>query len=319
MRGARQSGEHRPAPEGGRRSLQHHHEQSADVASESPDAELRRLRRENRELQMGCENLKKRRASPAPHPGTIRADSDPEEGSSHHAVVRGYGGDLQRLSRLGRWPAQCPRAARRHLASQTAGRLRRLPSELCYPRLTVELREQREPVGKARVARLMREEGLCGLPLKRNRPQTISGNHDGPIAPNRLAEIESITARDQVWQTDITYLPTPAGWPYLAVVIDAYNKRVIGWAFAASLATDFGITALLVAVQRRGGRCAPGQLLPSDRGVQYASERFRAELAAHGITASMSPMRQLLGPSPGRVLLSDPQNRTPRPPSLRRP
>lgn len=157
-----------------------------------------------------------------------------------------------------------------------------------YPRMTVELREQHEPVGKVRVARLMREEGLCGRPLKRYRPQTTQSNHDGPIAPNRLAEIQAITACNQVWQTDITYLPTVAGWLYLAVVIDAYSKRVIGWAFSASLATDFVITALLMAVQRRGGRCAPGLLLHSDRGVQYASERFRAQLAAHGITASMS-------------------------------
>jgi putative transposase len=157
-----------------------------------------------------------------------------------------------------------------------------------YPRMTVELREQHEPVGKARVARLMKEEGLCGRPHKRYRPQTTQSNHDGPIAPNRLVEIRTITARDQVWQTDITCLPTAAGWLYLAVVIDAYSKRVIGWAFSASLATDFVITALLMAVQRRGGRCAPGLLLHSDRGVQYASERFRAQLAAHGITASMS-------------------------------
>lgn len=157
-----------------------------------------------------------------------------------------------------------------------------------YPRMTVELREQRERVGKVRVARLMKEEGLCGRPLKRYRPQTTQSNHNGPIAPNRLAEIQAITGCNQVWQTDITYLPTVAGWLYLAVVIDAYSKRVIGWAFSASLATDFVITALLMAVQRRGGRCARGLLLHSDRGVQYASERFRAELATHGITASMS-------------------------------
>lgn len=157
-----------------------------------------------------------------------------------------------------------------------------------YPRLTVELREQGEPAGKVRVARLMKEEGLCGRPLECYRPQTTQSDHDGPIAPNRLAEIQTITACNQVWQTDITYLPTAAGWLYLAVVIDAYSKRVLGWAFSASLATDFVIAALLMAIQQRGGRCAPGLLLHSDRGVQYASERFRAQLAAHGITASMS-------------------------------
>ena len=72
------------------------------------------------------------------------------------------------------------------------------------------------------------------------------------------------------------------------MVIDAYSKRVIGWAFSASLATDFVVRALQMAVQLRGGRCARGVLLHSDRGVQFASERFRAQFAAHGITASMS-------------------------------
>lgn len=157
-----------------------------------------------------------------------------------------------------------------------------------YPRMTIELREQDEPVGKTRVARLMQEEGLCGRQPGRYRPQTTQSNHDGPIAPNRLAQLPALTARDQVWQADITYLPTRAGWLYLAVVIDAHSKRVIGWAFSSSLATDFVITALLMAIKARGGRCAPGLLLHSDRGVQYASERFRAQLKDHGITASMS-------------------------------
>jgi putative transposase len=71
------------------------------------------------------------------------------------------------------------------------------------------------------------------------------------------------------------------------VVIDAHSKRVLGWAFSPSLETGFVIVALLMAIRRRGGRCAPGLLLHSDRGVQYASERFRAQLAAHRFTASM--------------------------------
>ena len=157
-----------------------------------------------------------------------------------------------------------------------------------YPRLTVELREQGEPVGKARSARLMRAEGLAGRQRRAYRPRTTQSDHDGPIAPNRLAEVQAITACDQVWQADITYLPTRAGWLYLAVVIDAYSKRVLGWAFSGSLETGFVLAALLMAIQRRGGRCAPGLLFHSDRGGQYASERFRNQLAASGITASMS-------------------------------
>ncbi|MDF9834321.1 transposase InsO family protein, partial [Ereboglobus sp. PH5-5] len=93
---------------------------------------------------------------------------------------------------------------------------------------------------------------------------------------------------DQVWRTDITYLETAEGWLYLAVVIDAHSRRIMGCAFSASLATDFAIVALQMAILRRGGKCASGLILHSDRGVQYASERFRAQLAAHDILASMS-------------------------------
>lgn len=156
-----------------------------------------------------------------------------------------------------------------------------------YPRLTVELRERGEPVGKARVARLMRSAGLRGRQRRAFRPQTTLSNHDGPIAPNRLAQIAAVTGVDQVWQADITYVDTDEGWLYLAVVLDAFSKRILGWAFAPNLETDFVIAALLMAVQRRG-RVPAGVLFHSDRGVQYASHRFRAELARHEILASMS-------------------------------
>src|SRR6185312_14359942 len=157
-----------------------------------------------------------------------------------------------------------------------------------YPRMTVELRDQGERAGKARVARLMREEGLRGRQPCRYRPRTTQSDHAGPIAPNRLTKIRAITACDQVWQADVTYLATAAGWLYLAVVIDAYSKRVLGWAFSGSLESDFVIAALQMAIRRRGGRRAPGLLFHSDRGVQYADKRFRAQLKAHRITASMS-------------------------------
>jgi transposase InsO family protein len=157
-----------------------------------------------------------------------------------------------------------------------------------YPRVTVELRQQGERVGKARIARLMREAGLQGRQRRAYRPRTTQSDHTGPIAPNRLAARPAPTACDQVWQTDITYLPTRDGWLYLAIVLDACSKRVLGWAFSASLQTDFVLAALTMAILRRGGQLAPGLLLHSDRGVQYTSERFRAQLAAAGLTASMS-------------------------------
>lgn len=157
-----------------------------------------------------------------------------------------------------------------------------------YPRLTAELRDQQERVGKTRVARLMREEGLQGRQRRRFRPCTTQSDHDRPVAPNRLAAVDAITARDQVWQADVTYIATDEGWLYLAVVIDAYSKRILGWAFSPSLESDFVIAALLMAIGLRGGRCPRGLLFHSDRGVQYASKRFRDQLVAHRITASMS-------------------------------
>lgn len=156
-----------------------------------------------------------------------------------------------------------------------------------YPRMTLELREQGESVGKARIARLMRLEGLQGRQPRGYRPRTTQSNHGGPIAPN-LAPSRPVSGCDQVWHADITYLPTGQSWLYLAIVIDAYSKRIIGWSFSASLETSFVVAALQMAIKNRGGRCAPGLILHSDRGVQYASERFRAQLSAAGITASMS-------------------------------
>jgi transposase InsO family protein len=155
-----------------------------------------------------------------------------------------------------------------------------------YPRMTVELRKGGEPVGKTRVARLMRSAGLKGRQRRRFRPRTTDSNHDGPIAPNRLATL-AVTACDQVWQADITYVETAEGWLYLAVVLDAFSKRVLGWAFSPNLEADFVVAALLMAVLRRR-RVPAGLVFHSDRGVQYASQHFRTELTRHSIVASMS-------------------------------
>jgi transposase InsO family protein len=157
-----------------------------------------------------------------------------------------------------------------------------------YRRLSVELRARGHRAGKQRVARLMRQHGLRARPRRGWRPRTTQSHHDGPIAPNRLREAPAPTACDQLWRTDITYVPTREGWLYLAVVIDAHSRRVLGWAFSASLETRLVIQSLLMAIARRGGHCAKGLVLHSDRGVQYTSLRFRRQLHAHGITASMS-------------------------------
>lgn len=156
------------------------------------------------------------------------------------------------------------------------------------PRIRAELRSRGQRAGKTRVARLMRENALQGRARKRYVPRTTQSDRDGPIAPNRLAARAPTSACDQAWQTDITYIPASEGWLYLAVVLDAHSRRILGHAFSETLETDLVIKALLMAVALRGGKLAPGLLLHSDRGVQYSSERFRAQLAAHGILPSMS-------------------------------
>ena len=156
-----------------------------------------------------------------------------------------------------------------------------------YPRLTRELRHRGHRVGKSRVARLMRQESLAVRQSKSFRPRTTQSDHDGPIAPNRLAEHPAPTRCNEVWQIDITYIDTDEGWLFLAVILDAFSRRVIGWAFSDSLHTNLAIAALLMAFTVRG-RFPAGILLHSDRGVQFASKQFRQQLSKHRLLASMS-------------------------------
>ena len=156
-----------------------------------------------------------------------------------------------------------------------------------YPRLTYELRQQGHCVGKNRVARLMRQDGLVGRQKRAFRPRTTQSDHEEPIAPNRLADRPEPTRRDQIWHSDITYVPTEQGWLYLAIIIDAFSRRVIGWAFSESLQAELVMAALAMALVRRG-RLPEGVILHSDRGVQYACRDFRSKLAQHRLLASMS-------------------------------
>lgn len=154
------------------------------------------------------------------------------------------------------------------------------------PRVTVALHEQGEPVGRNRVARLMKEAGLQGRQARRYRVRTTDSAHDDPIAPNLLAEVPAPTKPDAVWVTDITYVETGEGWLYLAGVLDLYSRRLIGWAMGSSLETALPLAALHMALRRR--RPGAGLLHHSDRGCQYASAAYRSALAGHGCIASMS-------------------------------
>ena len=154
------------------------------------------------------------------------------------------------------------------------------------PRLQMALRRQGHHCGKNRVARLMRQAGLRARQKRRFRPCTTQSNHGLAIAENWLAKVPAPARPNQVWVSDITYLPTREGWLYLAMTLDAYSRKVVGWCTDDSLETFMVTEALKLARQRRGP--APGLLHHSDRGVQYASSACRALLANYQITASMS-------------------------------
>jgi putative transposase len=140
-------------------------------------------------------------------------------------------------------------------------------------------------VGKHRVARLMRELGLRGLPKKRFR-RTTDSEHDRPTAPNVLARRFEAERPNQFWATDITYIWTWEGWLYLAVILNLFSRRVVGWAMKPHLKVELALDALYMALGRRLPEA--GLLHHSDRGVQYAAEAYQAVLDEYGIVCSMS-------------------------------
>ncbi len=154
------------------------------------------------------------------------------------------------------------------------------------PRVHAELVAQGEKVGLNRVARLMHEEGVCG----RRRPKfrkTTDSNHDHPIAANVLERDFSTDEPDRVWVGDITYVWTHQGWSYLAVIIDLFSRRVVGWSLAEHMRTELIHDALRAALGHREPSVR-GLLFHSDRGSQYASGEFTAALRGSGISSSMS-------------------------------
>ena len=155
------------------------------------------------------------------------------------------------------------------------------------PRVHQELRAQGTRVGKKRVARLMSENELVARRPKRG-VRTTDSAHAHPIAPNLLERQFDVNgvALNRVWVSDITYLPTRAGWLYLATVLDLASRRVVGWAMRESLEAELTVSAMRMAL---ASRCpAPGLVHHSDRGSQYACAEYRALLASHGVLASMS-------------------------------
>jgi len=152
------------------------------------------------------------------------------------------------------------------------------------PRITAELRRRGWVVNPKRVYRMMREDNLLCV-RKRKFLVTTDSEHRRKIYPN-LAPSMVLSGMDQLWVADITYIRLQVEFVYLAVVLDAYSRRVLGWALDRTLEDDLTLTALGMALSRRVVR--PGLVHHSDRGVQYASGDYTALLQAHGIAISMS-------------------------------
>jgi putative transposase len=152
-------------------------------------------------------------------------------------------------------------------------------------RLVTALKTQDIQVGRYKVMRLMRDAGLKPV-WKKKFVNTTDSNHDLPVAVNILDREFNPAKANQKWTSDITYIRTRAGWLYLAAVMDLYSRKIIGWAMSPTMHTELVSRALLMAIGQR--KPAPGLLLHSDRGSQYASHEYQNLLKQHGIICSMS-------------------------------
>jgi transposase InsO family protein len=153
------------------------------------------------------------------------------------------------------------------------------------PRVHAELRAAGVRCARKRVARLMRAAGLAGCHRRRRARTTVADPAHTP-APNLVARDFTAPAVDRLWLGDIRYVATQEGWLYLAILLDAHSRRVVGWAMADHLRTELALDALTMALARR----RPGAALVhhTDRGCQYTAAAYRQALAARGVVASMS-------------------------------
>jgi transposase InsO family protein len=155
------------------------------------------------------------------------------------------------------------------------------------PRVTAALRQRGIVSNRKRVARLMRQYHLVAKHRRQHRIRTTDSRHDLPIAPNRLNRDFSAQRPNEKWVADITYIDTSDGWLYLALVMDVFSRKIVGWAMETHREESLVEQALRMALFRR--QPAVGELLHhSDRGGQYASHTYQQLLQAFGITVSMS-------------------------------
>jgi len=180
-----------------------------------------------------------------------------------------------------------PKAEQRQFDMDLRDAMQRIALQFpCYgrPRISAELRRQGWEVNHKRVGRILREDNLLCIRHKKF-VRTTDTNHSFPVYPN-LAGKMVLTGVDQLWVADITYIRLETEFVYLAVVLDAFSRRVLGWALDRTLEAGLAVAALKMAFQRRGS--VAGLTHHSDRGVQYASKEYTDLLKEHGVRISMS-------------------------------
>jgi putative transposase len=195
---------------------------------------------------------------------------------------------LAAVSRAGYYRFCSPRADTDQEESELRDAIQRAAIEsrhYGYRRVTRALRDQGWDVNHKRVARLMRQDGLLAIRKRRFIPQTTDSGHDFEVAVN-VARRLIPAAINQLWVADITYVRLGRVDVFLAVVMDAFSRRIVGWNLAPKITTELALTALRNAIESR--RPAPGLIHHSDRGVQYASASYVDTLLQHGMIPSMS-------------------------------
>ena len=194
--------------------------------------------------------------------------------------------ELGTISRAGLYRFD-PEVERREEEMDLRDAIQRIALEFpCYgrPRITAQLRRQGWAVNHKRVGRILREDNLLCI-RHRKFVCTTDSNHSFRVYPNLAGKME-LTGVDQLWIADITYIRLETEFVYLAVVLDAFSRRVIGWALDRTLEAGLAVAALKMAFRRRGP--VKGLTHHSDRGLQYASKEYTDLLKEHGVQISMS-------------------------------
>ncbi|REL25696.1 IS3 family transposase [Thalassotalea euphylliae] len=260
-------------------------QQAGNALSEGERAELKRLRKEVKELKVEKENLKKGKRLLCERNEVkyefVKANSQAHDVRKMCAVMQvsrsAYYAWLKR-------PAKLITAEELHLYRRAKALFKRSRESLGYRELHKNLRKEGFEIGKHRTRKLM--EAL-NLKVKQRVAYkvTTKRKHADAVADNLLNQNFNPLGPNQIWAGDVTYLKTGEGWMYLAVVMDLYSRRIVGWHIDKRMTTDLVMKAMIRAYNLR--KPAKGLVFHSDRGSQYTSKRYRQLLEQFGIRASM--------------------------------